>query len=69
MHAEPEIHPPQPVRGGEEEDEILEWMGRRVRQMVDDGWTLAELADVGIREPLLRRLGLWSARSSALTDA
>lgn len=34
------------------------WYREQVREMLNDGWTRAELADVGVTHSLLRQLGL-----------
>lgn len=34
------------------------WCRERVAEMLDAGWTRAELADVGVTDALLRQLGL-----------
>lgn len=38
--------------------EVEAWYRDRVREMLDAGWTRAELADVGVTDVLLRELGL-----------
>lgn len=47
-----------PREADPEEAEVLAWCRVQVRQMLRDGWTPAELAQVGVSETFLWRLGL-----------
>jgi hypothetical protein len=51
--------PPPPLPAEAAEDvETLGWLRAQVREMLAQGWTRAELADIGIRDGLLSELGL-----------
>lgn len=49
--------PPLPVEAADDV-ETLGWLRVQVQEMLAQGWTRAELADIGIRDGLLRELGL-----------
>jgi hypothetical protein len=63
--AEPRVRADDP-----EEAEVLTWCRVQVRQMLREGWTRAQLAEVGISVPFLRRLGLpWADGGAGEAEA
>lgn len=56
--------PPHPDDVAEVAEEQA-WVRAQVRQMLGSGWTRDEMADIGIRDALLRELGLqWPAEAA-----